>query len=174
MIINTIIGRYHNIKINFFYSRPLFLIWYRNQKERKHADRAAFEKKKPWLEHFSNILSSKWLTLLSLFLRSCKLRGWRCTIWKIRIIPPAIIFKSSRELLPYFRRFKGNFLSCCRMTLWFFFLCFLMSVKILIDGSLNDTEMKCELQSLHVTDECYTWKLTWKYDTECHNKCREP
>ena len=45
MIINTIIGRYHNIKIIFFYSRPLFLIWYRNQKERKHADRAAFEKK---------------------------------------------------------------------------------------------------------------------------------
>ena len=45
IIINTIIGRYHNIKINFFYSRPLFLIWYRNEKERKHADRAAFEKK---------------------------------------------------------------------------------------------------------------------------------
>ena len=69
MIINTIIDHYHNIKINtkgnliiapvtwvlqlnhlqfyppniFFHSRPLFVIWYRNQKERKHADHAAFE-----------------------------------------------------------------------------------------------------------------------------------
>ena len=59
MIINTIIGHYHNIKINFFYSRPLFLIWYRNQKERKHADRAAFGKKSRQLFFF--------------FLHSC---GW--------------------------------------------------------------------------------------------------
>lgn len=154
MIINTIIDHYHNIKINtkgnliiapvtwalqfnhlqfyppniFFHSRPLFVIWYRNQKERKHADHA---EKMTWLEHFSNILPSRWLTLLSLFLRSCKLRGWRCTIWKIRLIPPAIIFKSSRELLLYFRRFKGNFLSCYGMTLWF---CF----SLLLDVHLDD------------------------------------
>ena len=56
MIINTIIGHYHNIKINFFYSRPLFLIWYRNQKERKHADRAAFGKKSRKLFFFFCIL----------------------------------------------------------------------------------------------------------------------
>ena len=73
MIINTIISHYHNIKIKyerqsgnyagylkrytsiicsfihqiFFYSRPLFLICYRNRKGKKtHADHAAFEKKK--------------------------------------------------------------------------------------------------------------------------------
>ena len=42
----------------FFYFRPLFLIWYRNRKEKKtHAGRAAFEKKMAWLRYFSNILS---------------------------------------------------------------------------------------------------------------------
>ena len=151
MIINTIIDHYHNIKINtkgnliiapvtwaeryssiicnfihqiFFFTLVLFLWFDIVIRRKENTLTMQLSKIMTWLEHFSNILPSRWLTLLSLFLRSCKLRGWRCTIWKIRIIPPAIIFKSSRELLPYFRRFKGNFLSCCGIILWFFFSAF--------------------------------------------------
>ena len=32
-----------------------------------------------YIFYFSNILS-RWLTLLSLFLRACKLQGWRCAV----------------------------------------------------------------------------------------------
>ena len=73
MIINIIISHYHNIKkkyerqsdncagylksynsiicsftheIFFFYSRPLFLIWYRNQKERNPRWPCSFQKKR--------------------------------------------------------------------------------------------------------------------------------
>ena len=77
-------------------------------------------------------------TALALF-KIIKLRGWRCTIWRIRLIPPAIIFKSSRELLLYFRGFQGNFLSCYGMTLWF---CLSLLFNVREDIDWRQLEMK--------------------------------